>query len=116
MISRQRVHQIKRNYKNIGRGGREIKYKNWGKCKDCNEKEAELLHHKDFDNSNDDIKNLIRLCGDCHYLRHTFRKFYKNDIRFIKRVSNDYKKGLPNTMIFEKYRISRKTFNRILAY
>lgn len=70
-ISRQRVHQIVKNYKNTGAiHGREHLYKTFGFCKVCGIKKAVHLHHIDFDNQNDQSANLIGVCKTCHYSIH----------------------------------------------
>ena len=72
-VSRQRIHQIVKNYHNSGKHGRLKKYerKLFGKkCYICGKLPAELLHHKDFDNKNDVVSNLIPCCVDCHGFLH----------------------------------------------
>jgi len=41
-------------------------------CKQCGYKNKKVLivHHKDFNRKNNNIKNLIWLCRNCHYLIH----------------------------------------------
>ena len=73
-ISRQRVHQIITKYKNFGRDGRLKKYRDFGKCKNCQEQQAEVLHHLDFNNQNDELNNLEPLCTQCHIEKHKGRK------------------------------------------
>lgn len=72
-ISRQRVHQIVRGYKNTGRQGRKKKYKSIALCAVCSVK-ASCLHHIDFNNENDSKSNLLPLCRSCHYKIHRGRK------------------------------------------
>ena len=70
-VSKQRIHQIIKNYYNTGRQDRKKLYRDFGDCKECGEFKAEILHHKDFNNENDEIDNLIALCQKCHYKKHT---------------------------------------------
>jgi len=74
-VSRQRIHQIVKGYSNTGRKNRGIKYRNWGSCEGCGGR-AVVLHHKDYDNSNDSLDNLERLCVRCHGKRHTNKQRY----------------------------------------
>lgn len=76
--SRQRVHQIITGYGNTGRQRRKHLYRNWGKCELCIVSLASVLHHKDFNNWNDDILNLIRLCSSCHGKMHRGRNHVFN--------------------------------------
>ena len=80
-VTRQRIHQIIMKYKNTGKRSRKNKYRNMGKCENCNNN-AVLLHHKDFNNLNDDMSNLEKLCHKCHYKKHKGRKH----INFIKKA------------------------------
>ncbi len=77
-VSRQRIHQILKNYKHSGRKGRLKKYnyrnRNWGECRDCKVNVAEILHHIDFINSHDGVYNLVALCKACHIKRHKAHK------------------------------------------
>jgi transposase len=73
-VSKQRIHQLIKDYKNMGRRGREGKYRNIGVCQECKTNKAEVLHHKDFNNSNDSEENLEKLCRGCHIKRHTGKK------------------------------------------
>lgn len=68
-VSRQRVHQVIKNYKNIGKKNRESFYEKFDKCKICCNP-AIALHHIDKDNTNDKPENLIPVCKDCHYKLH----------------------------------------------
>lgn len=45
-------------------------------CKLCNEKDIRLLlvHHLDNNRKNNDVKNLIWLCHNCHFLVHHYDK------------------------------------------
>src|SRR5262245_60530683 len=72
-ISSQRIHQIVSNYGKTGRQYREAKYRNMGLCEGCQNEKAVILHHKDFNNANDDIANLEKLCLKCHHSRHKGR-------------------------------------------
>lgn len=70
-LSRQRIHQIVSNYHNFGRHNRKDKYKKIPeKCVICKKLPPKLLHHKDFNNANDDVKNLQPVCPSCHSLLH----------------------------------------------
>lgn len=79
-ISRQRVHQVVKNYKNYGRMTRQALYeKVWTPiCRMCNIRPSEHLHHKDGDNANEDIHNLTSVCITCHDLAHLILKYGKN--------------------------------------
>jgi len=79
-ISRQRVHQVVRGYKNYGTSGREKKYKLAWKdiCEICKTGETIDLHHKDFNNHNDNAINLLSVCKQCHHKLHISKKWSKN--------------------------------------
>lgn len=67
-VTHQRVHQIVKNYHNSGTiPRRKNLYKLAWKdlCFICNKK-TKVLHHGDFDNTNDTIENLVPLCDYCH--------------------------------------------------
>ncbi len=88
-VSRQRIYQIINGYGNTGKNGRLKKYKKSGffkeKCNLCKKKSPVVLHHKDFNNQNDDISNLEPLCYDCHIKRHQGKSIKKEpEIRMIK--------------------------------
>lgn len=71
-ISRQRIHQIVKDYNNFGRTykRKEIYDSAWrDNCSICNNK-TDVLHHKDFNNKNDNKDNLMPLCSNCHYKIH----------------------------------------------
>ncbi len=76
-VSRQRIHQIVTNYKNFG-----IKRFNKKEKKELNKKKiceicrqpAINFHHKDRDNDNDSIENLLAVCKKCHYELHRGEK------------------------------------------
>lgn len=70
-VSKQRVHQVVKNYSHFGKRSRFKKYRNFGKCNECDEISV-VLHHKDYDNSNDSIENLQPLCMVHHLQKHTF--------------------------------------------
>lgn len=67
-LSKQRIHQIVKKYRNFGRKNRlDIYNAIWQPiCKNCRKEKTELLHHKDFNNENENIDNLIPLCRKCH--------------------------------------------------
>ncbi len=71
-LSRQRVHQIVKNYKHFGRFNRAKIYdKAWkDTCQICLVSDAIALHHIDGNNENDDIANLLPVCRACHYKTH----------------------------------------------
>ena len=72
-VSRQRIHQLLKEYKNTARQGRVLKYRQLlKKCKVCRNK-ATNLHHIDFNNKNDDLTNLLSICKECHYKIHKDR-------------------------------------------
>ena len=72
-VSRQRIFQIIKGYKNTGKQGRLKKYRNFGECRNCGDTST-VLHHKDFNNLNDKPDNLIPLCTKCHIKEHKGRK------------------------------------------
>lgn len=45
-------------------------------CKRCGEKDVRVLiiHHLDHNRKNNEIKNLVWLCGNCHILIHRYRE------------------------------------------
>ncbi len=48
-------------------------YRKWGKkdnCQLCKSKNNLLVHHKDFNRLNNNIKNLICICRSCHKKTH----------------------------------------------
>jgi len=77
-VSRQRIHQIVNNYKNTGRADRIKRYRELGEiCALCQKNKTVNLHHKDFDNTNDSINNLIPICKECHYQLHKDRPYIR---------------------------------------
>lgn len=119
-VSRQRIHQIIKNYKNTGRNNRKKKYRDFGKCSECPDVST-VLHHIDFNNENDDVKNLQPLCKLCHLKKH-HKNIYKpifTDVDSLKKyesiqdakelILKDWKEGkLSHKEIFRKYNFSRK--------
>ncbi len=72
-LSRQRRHQILREYNNTGRKPyRKNLYElSFGDiCKVCNVSKSIELHHKDGNNKNETVDNLIPVCKKCHMLAH----------------------------------------------
>lgn len=70
-VSRQRIHQIIKNYTNTGLKDREKKYAQISKvCEDCGVVRT-LLHHRDGNNQNEAISNLKSMCNVCHIKIHT---------------------------------------------
>lgn len=88
-VSRQRIHQIVKGYKNIGRGNRKEKYKDFNKCSVCGDK-AIHLHHKDRDNTNDEVKNLLAVCKRCHIRLHTNLFWSRRFLKCINCLSIDF--------------------------
>jgi len=118
-VSRQRIHQIVKNYRNTGRKGRETKYRDMGICEICKKQTAILLHHKDLNNSNDDISNLQRLCSVCHLKQHTLKMVYEDMTEEDKAsIIKDYavysKDAITVKKISEKYNITQATIYRIV--
>lgn len=118
--SRQRIHQIVKNYKNTGKLNRKDKYRNFGKCNRCT-KTAVVLHHKDFDNSNDKINNLEPLCSSCHIETHLDRNYikrgyesYQNVLNHSPQIIEDYKKLGFVSDVRKKYNIPDKLIVNIL--
>jgi len=71
-ISKQRVHQIVRNYLNTGRHARLKKYRrSWDRlCANCSKRYSQALHHIDGNNKNESVINLLPLCVPCHGIYH----------------------------------------------
>lgn len=95
-ISRQRVHQVIKGYKNFGISGRDKKYKlAWkDRCQICFKNPTVALHHKDFNNLNDKPENLISVCKDCHYRLHLSEKAKK--LRYYKPKIKSYSRKHKN--------------------
>jgi predicted DNA-binding protein YlxM (UPF0122 family) len=87
-VSRQRIHQIIKNYHNLGKKDREKKYKNFDICLVCKIKKAIYFHHIDFDNTNDSEKNLLPICKICHSKLHARRK--RDTVVLREKWSRDY--------------------------
>ncbi len=88
------VHKIVHNIWNHGRKGREDKYVDLKDCEICGGK-ATLLHHKDFNNENDDKANLQPLCIGCHNRLHVQAR--KGDTpRYVKSLPAEKKLEIMN--------------------
>ena len=89
-ISRQRVHQVINHYIMHGRQGRAEKYeKTFGRCARCGSTKKPILHHVDFDNSNDSAENLLCLCTTCHVAVHKEERSRLTTVRHSGRVVSD---------------------------
>ncbi len=109
-LSRARIHQIISGYPSIGNFKR-IKMAvfsrdnfkcQWGVC--CKQqniaKDKLIIHHIDFNDKNNDLKNLITLCKKCHCLFHTFnhideekeKKLNASPTGIMAKDRNDYMK------------------------
>lgn len=109
-ISRQRVHQIIKGYKNFGASGRERIYKRaWkDKCQKCKKNLTKHLHHINKDNLDDRKENLLPVCIPCHkelhltelgkkwraYIPKPYVKRRKNKKCDICGINKHYAKGL----------------------
>ena len=82
--SRQRVHQIVRNYVSRWGTNKEQLQKLRGGCKICRQ-DASQLHHIDGNTHNNHIKNLLPVCPRCHYELH-----YSE---ITKKINKKLKKG-----------------------
>ena len=80
-ISRQRVHQIISGYQdNLNSlAGRSAGYKethtiamerDYFSCQTCGSLKSLVVHHKDNDDRNNSLPNLITLCRPCHAKLH----------------------------------------------
>lgn len=70
-ISRQRVHQVVRNYHNFGREKRLKLYSFFKEiCEVCLVFPSKHFHHKNGDNTNDTKENLVSVCIKCHQKIH----------------------------------------------
>jgi len=82
-VSRQRVHQVIRNYKTLDSEKQSEKMEtffNYGfKCNFCKSKINLQIHHIDNNCHNNDLDNLVCVCKRCHTNIH---KIIKN--RYIK--------------------------------
>lgn len=68
-VSRQRIHQILKDYISGGyRSRKKLRILNGG-CKICHEK-ATILHHIDHNSHNNKLKNLLPVCIKCHHRLH----------------------------------------------
>jgi 5-methylcytosine-specific restriction endonuclease McrA len=107
-ISRQRVHQLAKDYKNTGRLKRKEKYKSLPKkCPICKSFKTEVLHHIDGNNSNDTTENLLGLCKKCHVEVHKVIRLKK---KLPLLIEHHYKK---HKYKFEEP-IGFKTFKKYL--
>lgn len=85
-ISRQRVHQIIKDYVKDNYKSKKLLIKISRGCAICGQ-EAIEVHHKDHNPRNANIKNLIPLCRRCHKDIHLSlnAKKIKNNVREIKK-------------------------------
>lgn len=75
-ISRQRVHQIVKDYRSFAQSGRSFKnYKslNTKYCRGCSYYDAIVVHHVDGNSKNNEEINLMPLCQSCHTSIHNGR-------------------------------------------
>lgn len=117
-VSKQRIFQLLNNYKNTGRKNREEKYRNFGKCQECN-RNAEILHHIDFNNANDENSNLTRLCQKCHTGKHTGRlhnTHLQSRLQRRNKEIRDQAKERPIEELALVYKISIPSIYRILKH
>ena len=114
-LSRQRLHQIDKNYHNTGRRGRLEKYLALSsQCELC-QCPREVLHHRDTNNSNDEIDNLQPLCRKCHYKMHTGRKgkeLTKSEIREIRKLRKQWWGIAP---LIKKFKVPRQRILQIVG-
>jgi len=92
-ISRARAHQICSGYNQNGMHRYDIfdrdKHKcQWGEC--CNGSTKLVVHHIDFNDRNNDPKNLITLCAACHASFH--RRFHIDSDKEDKILNRNVRK------------------------
>ncbi len=88
-VSRQRIHQILKNYKTI-KYTKKIKKILENRCKIC-QNSSQMLHHIDNNPHNNDLKNIIPVCSQCHGKLHRGRK-YDRIKRYITYICQTCKK------------------------
>lgn len=78
-ISKQRVHQLYKNYKGyIGNTKNVNDFRELNKkCFKCESEKFLEIHHKDGNRSNNDFSNLQSLCRKCHRELESFRYYNK---------------------------------------
>lgn len=79
-VSRQRIHQIVKNYSTIDpkwKKSKRIKKLLDSGCFNCKNL-ADVIHHKDGNTHNNLSENLLPLCTDCHYSLHAKIREKKN--------------------------------------
>lgn len=92
-VSRQRIHQIVKNYKHHGKDGRLKKYKLLGqRCQICKQP-SKTLHHIDKDNNNDSVDNLMPVCTSCHKELHKITGWSRKYNECINCLSADVSYG-----------------------
>ncbi len=91
-VSRQRVHQRNSGYgvilKQLEQGGAYAQIhatvinRDGGECTACGSNEDLIVHHKDGNDRNNEVGNLITLCRSCHVKTHdiSVRSPYKRKI------------------------------------
>ncbi len=87
--SRNYVCKVVNNYWNGGRKGREDKYVGFDKCELCSA-QARHLHHKDFNNANDDKSNLQPVCTRCHGRLHREER-QRTEPKYMSLISDEKK-------------------------
>jgi len=68
----EHVHKINQECKDVARFGglRKKVFEATGYCEMCNSIANLLVHHKDGDNTNNEMSNLVVLCRSCHLKTH----------------------------------------------
>jgi len=118
-VSRQRIHQIVKNYKNFGLSGREKIYKIAWKdtCQICFKNPTDHIHHKNKKNHNDSMENLISVCIPCHKDLHLSkigkkRKVYVPEKKTWSRKHAD-KCGICNNKKYYARGLCRKCYMQV---
>jgi predicted DNA-binding protein YlxM (UPF0122 family) len=92
-VSKQRIHQIIKNYKNYGwkRFNKKEKklLKAKMKCAICRQP-TQIFHHIDRNNANESIENLMPLCKKCHKEIHRGEKHISKVIRKVYQKKRKY--------------------------
>jgi 5-methylcytosine-specific restriction endonuclease McrA len=105
-ISRQRVHQIIKNYRSLSTkdSRRFIFNKNCRNCGDI----AKCIHHKDRNSRNNKPANLIPLCRNCHIRVHT-----KTNLEMEQKIKELWNKGFMPSEIIKKLKVTKGVIYRV---
>ena len=82
-VSKQRIHQIYKNYETLDpKISQRIKKQNGNKCEICGTDENLEVHHKDRNTKNNNIENLNVFCDKHH-------KFIEKEIKRLQGIKKD---------------------------